>query len=121
MRTLNDYFLTGYRLENAETDGSGTTRPACIPDAGKLVGIAACVQGVAVDVVTTFDIMHIKAGSESDSGSDCTLAVSAANTGAEFIMGDQVELGAGDGLYIRSNGECTNSNTHMLLTYIIRR
>ena len=121
MRTLNDYFIVGGPIADVQTADSGPVAAVTVPDAGKLVGISYTTAGVAVDVLTTFDVMRVSAGTEADSGIDATMAVTAARTGGMMTLDGEVLLSQGDSFYIQSNAQCTNNNTTIYVSYIIRR
>ncbi len=54
MRPLIDYFIEGARQN--DIGGTLLTPAICVPEAGRLIGVAITVFTAAVDVASTFDV-----------------------------------------------------------------
>jgi len=115
MRPLIDYFIEGSRQSDIGVDGNATDR-VCVPEAGRLIGVAITVFTAAVDVATTFDVVK----NNADTGVDALLPITGENYGLVMDLDGEVDVAAGDVLYLQSNGE-TTTTPGAVFNFIIRR
>jgi hypothetical protein len=115
MRPLIDYFIEGARQSDIGTDGNATPH-VCVPDAGRLIGVAINVFGAEIDTATTFDVTN----NGVDTGVDALLPITPDNTGLVMDLDGEVDVAAGDVLVLTSNGE-TTTTPGAVFNFIIRR
>jgi len=115
MRPLIDYFIEGGR-ESFIGSADFTTDRICVPEAGRLIGVAITVFTAAVDVASTFDVFK----NTVDTGVDALLPITAENAGLVMDLDGEVDVAEGDVLHLSSNAEMTTA-PGAVFNFIIRR
>ncbi len=115
MRPLIDYFIEGAHQNNIGADGNATYI-LCVPEAGRLIGVAISIITAAVDTATTIDVFK----NAVDTGVDALLPITAENAGLVMDLDGEVDVAEGDVLHLSSNAEMTTT-PGAVFNFIIRR